>query len=274
MILCFGIFGNILNICNHQLPQEKFISRVAWVVDRRNSSLAYGLDFEVDDPNGMEGNKSVVSRLLSCRNRLVIRDECLPSAEVARERFKSKVMPFIGEDMVAKAVLAVRYIISQDDTIESERKESFKKYLGMYRDEFLQQTSFDVPDFFARVLLYTTCIDNKEGGPYVKEITDAFIEEAANEGWAELKWDTNTQTLELVSTGEKRLSDWVERLCQLRPPITADKYLTTEWLGVNMTDLDPSIWGRTELKDADVQKLLARKINPFADTKSPEYPET
>ena len=140
----------------------------------------------------------------------------------------------------------------------------------MYKEELLQQTSFDVPDVLTRVLLYTTCVDNKEGQPYVKKITDTFIEEATNDNWAELKWDTITQTLELIPAKEKLLSDRVDQLCQLRSPITADKYLSTEWIWVNMTDLDPSIWGRTEIRESDAQRLLSRKINPYAQTKSPE----
>ena len=276
MILCFGIFADVLNRCNLGLPQEGFVPRVAWVVDRRNSSLASNLDFDVDDPDGMEGNKPVVSRLLSCERPLKLRDKQLPSLQVARERFKSEVMPFISEDMVAKAVLAVRYIISLDDTIDNERKETFKKYLGMYRDEFLQQTIFDVPDFFTRVLLYTTCVDNKEGQPYVKEITDTLIEEVANDNWTELRWDAITQTLELIPTGEKRLSDWVDQLCQLRSPLAEDAegFANMEWIGVNMTDLDPSIWGRTEIRKSDAQRLLSRKINPYVQTQSPGHLET
>lgn len=276
MTLCFGVFADILNRCNLGLPQEGFVPRLAWVVDRRNSSLASNLDFDVDDPDGMEGNKPVVSRLLSCKRPLKLRDKQLPSLQVARERFKSKVMPFINEEKVAKAVLAVRYIISLDDTIDNERKETFKKYLGMYRDEFLQQTIFDVPDFFTRVLLYTTCVDNKEGRPYVKEITDTLIEEVANNNWAELRWDAITQTLELIPTGEKLLSDRVNQLCQLRSPIAEDAegFANMEWIGVNMTDLDPSIWGRTEIRKSDAQRLLSRKINPYVQTQSPGHLET
>lgn len=274
MILCFGTFGKALKCCRQEISVSGFIARIAWVVDRRNACLGAGLDYEIDD-NALDttkkfNNPPVASRLLSCKQDFELNCNKKPSVEVARERFGSKVMPYISEDMVAKAVLAVRYIISLDDTIGNERKETFKKYLGMYRDELLQQTSFDVPDFFARVLLYTTCVNNNEGRPYAKEITDAFIDEAANKDLVVLKWDTITQTLELVSTGEKRLSDWVEQLCQLRPPIAADKYLTTEWLGVNMTDLDPSIWGRTELTASDAQRLLSRKINPYAHITSPE----
>lgn len=276
MILCFGIFAKVLNLCTHERSQGKFIPRVAWVIDSCNSSLAIGLDFDVDDPDGMEGNKTVVSRLLSCDRRLKLRDKQLPSLLIARERFKSEVMPFISEDMVAKAVLAVRYIISLDDTIDNERKETFKKYLGMYRDEFLQQTIFDVPDFFTRVLLYTTCVDNKEGQPYVKEITDTLIEEVANDNWTELRWDTITQTLELVPAGERLLSDRVNQLCQLRSPIAEDAegFANMEWIGVNMTDLDPSIWGRTEIRKSDAQRLLSRKINPYVQTQSPGHLET
>lgn len=278
MTLCFGIFAGILNCCKRELSQEKFVPRIAWVLDRRNRSLKSESKEDrdedkgsaVDNPDNTEGNKSVVSRLLSCKRPLVLRENQLPSLEVARERFKSQVMPFINEDMVAKAVLAVLYIISKDETIDAEHKESFRRYLGMYKEELLQQTSFDVPDFLTRVLLYTTCVDNKEGQPYVKKITDTFIEEATNDNWAELKWDTITQTLELIPAKEKLLSDRVDQLCQLRSPITADKYLSTEWIWVNMTDLDPSIWGRTEIRESDAQRLLSRKINPYAQTKSPE----
>lgn len=270
MILCFGVFARILSCCTKDLPQIKFVPRIAWVVDRRNSSLASGLDLDVDDPVGMEGNNPVVSRLLSCERPLVLNDKQLPSLAVARERFKTKVMPFINDDKIATAVSAILYVIFRDKTIEAENKESFRRYLGMYKTELLQQTKFDVPDFLTRVLLYTTCVDNKEGHPYIEEITDAFIEEISNNNWAKLKWDTITQTLELIPAREKLLSDKVDRLCQLRSPITADKYLTTEWIGVNMTGLEPSVWGRTELRDSDAQKLLSRKINPYVHSKLPE----
>ena len=149
MILCFGIFASALSYCTHGTPQVKFIPRVAWVVDRRNSSLANELDFDVDDPDGLEGNKAVVSRLLSCERPLVLRDKQLPSPQVARERFKSKVMPYINEDMVAKVVLAILYIISKDETIETEHKENFRRYLGMSKEDLLRQTVFDAPDFFS-----------------------------------------------------------------------------------------------------------------------------
>lgn len=280
MILCFGTFGRVLNCCRHGISMSRFVARVAWVVDTKNRCLGAGLDYEIDD-NALDtiknlSNPPVASRLLSCKQDFELNGNKEPPVDVSFKRFKSKVMPFINEDMVAKAVLTVRYIISLDDTIGNERKETFKKYLGMYRDEFLQQTIFDVPDFFTRVLLYTTCVDNNEGRPYVKKITDTLIEGIANDDWAELRWDTITQTLELVPAGERRLSDWVDQLCQLRSPIAEDVegFVNMEWIGVNMTDLDPSIWGRTEIRKSDAQRLLSRKINPYVQTQSPGHLET
>lgn len=262
MILCFGIFADILNRCNLGLPQERFVPRLAWVVDRHNSSLAIGLDFDVDDPDGMEGNGGVVCRLLLCERRLKLRDKQLPSLQVARERFKSKVMPFINEDMLANAVLAILYIISKDETIETENKESFRRYLGMYKEELLRQTKFDVTDFLTRVLLYTTCVDNKRGQPYVEEITDTFIEKVANDSWTELKWDATSQTVEVVRSEESNFYDEIESLNELRLALmeTPVNHTDIEWLGVDERVLFPSRYKHMRFKDAETKRRFSARL--------------
>lgn len=272
MILCLGTFGKVLSCCKQEISEAKLIARIAWVVDEMNSCLGANLDYEISakELDTIKiGNASVVSKLLSCSQNFELSKGKRPSVEKARERFNSEVMPFINEDMAAKAVLAVRKIISLDDTIIDTQKETFKKCLGMYRDELLQQTRVDVPGFFARILLYTTYINNRNEKSYVGMITDKFIEEAAGTTWEELKWDTATQILELIPAGEKRLSDRVNQLTQLRPSIIEDEeaFVNMDWIGINMTGLDPSIWGRTEIRDSDAQKLLSRKINPFVSSK-------
>ncbi len=266
MILCFGVFANILNLCKRGLPQDKFVPRIAWVVDRQNSSLASDLNYVVDDPDGMEGNKSVVSKLLSCVRPLILKDTQLPSLAVARERFKSKVMPFIKDDRVAKAVLATLYIISEDKTIRDERKERFREYLGMYRDELLQQTTFNVPDFFARVLLYTTCVDNNEGRSYAKKITDAFIEKIVKESWAEIKWDATTQAITIMPTAEGEFRAEIEELSELRRSLMIEpvNYVDTGWLGVDESVLFPSRYGKIEFKDPAVKKKVFDKMEQYA----------
>lgn len=265
MVLCFGIFAKTLSLCRQKTPEIKLIARIAWTVDRMNSCLGAGLDYEIpDDELDIKslGNAPVVSRLLSCEQDFALKRNKKPTVEIVCKGFKDKVMPFLAEDKVAKAVLAVRKIIALDETIDDTRKETFNKFLGMYKDEFLQQTSFDVPAFFAKVLLYTTCINNRDGQPYANMISNDFIEDAVGTDWAKLNWNASAQTLELIPTGEKRLSELVDRLYKLRPSIgeveDENEYANMEWLGIDLTDLDPSIYGRTEIRASDAQKLLAR----------------
>lgn len=141
MILCFGIFAGILSYCRKILPEVKFVPRIAWVVDKMNSSLGSKIKSDVADGDldGMEGNSSVVSRLLSCERGFELSNISLPSVEVAAERFKAKVLPFIDDDKIGKAVLAILYVISKDESIEGKRKESFRKHIGMHKDELLRQ---------------------------------------------------------------------------------------------------------------------------------------
>ena len=100
MILCFGTFAKILSCCSKKLPDVRFVPRIAWVVDRMHSSLGPVVDSDIADGNfdGMVGNKSVVSRLLSCERGFELSNKSLPSAEVAAERFRAKVLPFIDQD--------------------------------------------------------------------------------------------------------------------------------------------------------------------------------
>lgn len=242
MVLCFGTFASVLNLCKLNLTQERFVPRIAWVIDRRNHSLGSELDFDVEDPGDITPNKDEVSRLLSCQRPLVLKDGQPPSQKLAHERFTSQVMPFIKENMIAKALLAVLHIIYSDSTIENEHKGTFKKDVGMDKDELLHQTRFSVPDFFSRVLLYTTHTENRDGQPYAGKITQDFIKEVAANSWVELKWDAATQTVELIPYEEKRFLDEINTLTELRLSLMQESVsnIDTDWLGVDKSILFPN----------------------------------
>lgn len=304
MVLNFGIFAGILNCCRQGLPGVKFVPRIAWIVDKRNSSLGSELNFVVTDDklDGMEGNSTVVSKLLACKQSFELTDEYRPSLEVAREEFKSKVLPFIDEDKIAKAILTILHIISRDGTIVTERKESFKKYVGMYRDELLKQEKFNVSDFFTRVLLYTICVDNNEGYSCIEEIVEflagnvdnregcsytetakepkktrrtgkiekimtAFIEYVANDSWVEAKWDATTQTVELIPTKEGQIWDAIIRTSELRLALINQdmdqRYTDTSWLGIDERALFPSKHMQMEFKNPEAKKLMIDKMAQY-----------
>lgn len=269
MILCFGTFSRALNCCRQGISRSRFVARVAWVIDTKNRCLGAGLDYEIDE-NALNTIKSlsnppVASRLLSCKQDFELSSNKEPPVDVAFKRFKSQVMPFIDEDMLAKAVLAILYIISKDETIEAEQKESFRRYLGMYKEELLRQTRFDVPDFLTRVLLYTTCVNNNEGRPYAKGITDAFIEKVVNDSWAALKWDAATQTVEVIPSEERRLFDEINVLSELRHALMTEQVSDTDtsWLGVDKNILFPSRCKRIEFGDPNAKAMLSNKLMQY-----------
>ncbi len=251
------------------LSENKLIARVAWTVDGENSCLGAGLDYEIsdDDLDTIEklGNSPVISRLLSCKQDFEFKGKKRFPVEKVCDRFKRKVMPFLAEDKIAGAVVAILYLISKDETTWTERRECFKKYLGMYGYELQQQTKFDAPDFFARILLYTTSFNNREGQPYADMITEEFFEEAANATWAELKWNTDTQTLELLPSEEERLLEEVNSLSDLRLSVMYDQdsFIDTGWLGVDREVLFPSRYHHFEIKNPEIRKLLSHKMQRY-----------
>ena len=313
MILCFGTFAKALYCCcSPRLLQSRFIPRVAWVIDTKNSSLQRRpreegavdieprAEFSSDDLGRIEGNPQVASRLLSCQRSFELNNKCLPSVETATKRFEDAVMPFIDKDSVAKAVLVTLHIIYEDATIGVEHRENFKKYFEMYKEDLLRQTEFYAPAFFAKVLLYTTCVDNtkgrscifpdeepldeellhgedkeglpcknrlpcREGRSCVKTITTEFVEKIIKESWADLKWDAVTQTVKLVPTEEKHFHDEIQNISKryfssIINPMCIDSDIS--WLGVDESALFPGIYSHIELDD-EKKKIAKDKMMQY-----------
>lgn len=262
MVLCFGILAKILKCCNKGLSQVRFVPKIAWVVDPKNSCLEENLLYEVTDDvlDTMPGNPTLVTKLLRCKNIFKIKSEYLPSVPVARTRFKDKVLPLIDPQKIGRAILAILYVISKDETIVTKHKVNFRKYIGMDKDELLQQERFNVPDFLARILLYTTYVDNTEG----EEITEAFIEKAVKDSWVETEWDDAKQTLKIIPIEEKRLWDEINRINDLRFSLmgSENNSANMSWLGVDKRILFPSEYN-LEIKNPETKRMLTIKIGQY-----------
>jgi len=265
MILCFGTFAKALSCCRHGLTENEFVARIVWVIDRKNSCLGESLDYEIteeflDDREDI-GNPSVVSKLLSCKQALTLRSNKLPSTEIACETFKDKVIPFIDPDKIMKSVLAVLYIISKDDTIDTVNMEKFKSCFGLYKDELLRQRKFYVPDFFARVLLYATYVKNKNDLSGVEEITDEFVENAAKICWVETKWNHEGLIVEILPKEERILLDNIIMLNKMSYSLMKDEQpldVDIGLIGVNEKDFFPSFFRDIEFK-CD-RRLVSEKL--------------
>ena len=111
--------------------------------------------------------------------------------------------------------------------------------------------------------MYTTCVDNKEGEPCAKKITKDFIEEIANNSWAESKWDATTQTVELIPTEQQRLWDEIAMISDLRLSMgkMEDKvYTDIDWLGIDKCALFPNKYRRIEFNDPETKKAVIDKM--------------
>lgn len=197
MRLCFGTFAAVLNHCRQNALQAEFVARIVRIVDPYNSCIVNKFDkaeIKADGP--------ATTKLLKCKNDFVFverENANKPTPEAIIKNFETEVAPFIDEDKKAKVILALLDIIEKDKCIDFDKKENFKKYLGVDKQNLLQQSEFIFSDFLGRILLYSTCgnVDNRVGQSCVKLITGDYIDRTAEPYAYEYQWDTITQTLVL-----------------------------------------------------------------------------
>lgn len=113
--------------------------------------------------------------------------------------------------------------------------------------------------------MYTTNVDNREGYPDAKEITDDFIEKAAKDSWADVSWDATAQAVEIVPSEEATFFHEVNMLSELYRPLLGEQpdYANMEWLGVDKSSLFPSIYRRVDFKDAETKRMALSKMNQY-----------
>lgn len=209
MRLCFGTFTTVLNLCRQNILQATLIARIVACVDPSNSSIIKNY-LEIREQveicgtiaGKIDGNEQAISKLLACKTNFVFADRedaKIPTQNTIIKRFETLVTPFIDEDKKAKIILTLLNIIKKDNFLDFEKKETFKKYLGMGKQDLLHQSEFIFSDFMGRILLYTACgnINNKVGNEYVKDITNDYIDNIAKPYVYEYHWNTLSQTLTL-----------------------------------------------------------------------------
>lgn len=213
MRLCFGTFARVLNRCrSNYINQVTFIGKLSTAID---SSTGYSED------------APAVTKLLSCKINFALGPDVSISNDTCENvvAFIAKnVSPFIEESRKAGVVLAILDIIRRDTCIDAEKKETFKRFLGRYKHELLQQCDIVFSDFIGRVLLYTIFgdVDNRVGQPYINEITNEYIYNILKEHSHKFQWNQDSQTLVILpikifelfehSILEYQIKDFIERV--------------------------------------------------------------
>ena len=186
MILCFGVYANILR---HAMPKPNNIALVCALVktiDKKHNFRSPGKDQIIskimnckynfpsteitvdidDDEDKYYGGNTTSTRIMQ-----LFRDVSL---DVLAESFENSILKLFSEDKKSALIGALKYVIANDESLHSNNKQTFESCMGMS----LEQAESDhveviLPRFLAGIFLYTLFTnDNKhtEGQLLVKEI--------------------------------------------------------------------------------------------------------
>lgn len=204
MHLCFGSIAFLLENFRNVGTQAILVARMALCLDERSNYVEYDQRHE-KDKGTIEGDKVAASKLVHLKKNFVFSEPELSSyvdLESVTKRFKEDVEPLIDVDKKALILLTLLHIIRNDDSIEKEKNQTFKKFFGLYRLELLQQTEFMFSDFLSRALMYTTCgkVNNIFSHDFTADLKEAYIPRIPDIYQNEYEWDAETETLSLCLT--------------------------------------------------------------------------
>lgn len=204
MHLCFGAIAFILSSFQTMSTQAILVARLALCLDERSNYVEFDQRHK-EDKSTIEGDRYAASKLIHLRKNFVFSDPSLSSnvdlASVTK-LFKEGVEPLIDEDKKALILLILLHIIRNDDLIEKEKSQTFKRFFGHDRLELLQQTEFIFSDFLSRALMYTTCgkVNNIFSHDFTADLKEAYIPRIPDIYQNEYEWDAETETLSLCLT--------------------------------------------------------------------------
>lgn len=161
--LCFGVFSKVLRICcSPKIAQKVFIPKIIST-----------LDF-----NGDYWDESVLSRWATCERSINIYKNVQPPKQgILNQNFLKTIVPLLDEDKKVLAVLALLDIIREDEDLDSNTQEGFKKFFGATKNALLKQSEFVLHEFLAAAFLYVTVYDNNaKGADCLKSINEQYID--------------------------------------------------------------------------------------------------
>lgn len=302
MRLCFGTFATVLNCCRQNVQQATLVARIAKVVDPcsryigenrykiieqeqdQNQKLDQNQELDQNqkldqDPTKekIEGDKPATNKLLHCKINFVFDNEEFANNLTLDEtikRFETEVAPFIDEDKKAKVILVLLDIIQKDKCIDFDKKENFKKFLGVDKQHLLQQSEFVFSDFLGRILLYSLLgnVDNTVGRSCVNSITNNYIDAFVEPYAYEYQWDTTSQTLVLsfvtiFNIFNQAILDYqIDTFVECVDPTNMMEF---EWLNKCKNFLkhtESSIWVPFGPSTVEKKGLVLQKVQQFAQT--------
>lgn len=203
MKLCFGTFAKILILCMEGMTQNKLVAKLVKCVDHTSSYISsqYRFNGSFDD---IDGDKPAISKLVNCKiNFSYANGETTipPTLNEVIEKLTLNVIRFMGEKCKTKIILTLIRVIQEDESVDGEEKDVFKKIFGTDKQHFFQQTDFLFSELLGMTLLYVVNSDikNTMGKSCIKTITEDYVDESFNTFQCDYIWKSDGETLILYS---------------------------------------------------------------------------
>lgn len=177
---CFGSFAKVLNFCKPRKtsPTQKV--------------LVGTMLMSVDETCDLRDNDNAVSLLLSCKNDLpnggvdtggyegsnrlgnVISKAQAADKHTVAQYFKKNIVPLLDPNKTKLAVLAIRELIRDDETIDEETIVDLVGYTT--KKALLTRNEFNLASFLAGVFLYVVIsVNNKCGKLSISKVNEDFV---------------------------------------------------------------------------------------------------
>lgn len=203
MKLCFGTFAKILVLCMEGMTQTKLVAKLVRCVDNTSSYISsqYRYNGSFDD---IDGDKPSISKLVNCKVNFSFAngaDTMQPELSEVIKKLKLNVIPFMGEKCKTKIALTLIRAIQEDQSIDSEEKDVFKRIFGYNKQQLFQQTEFLFSSLLGKILLYVVNSDikNTQGASCVKIITQDYIDESFITFQYDYIWKEDRETFIIYS---------------------------------------------------------------------------
>lgn len=164
--LCFGTFASLLNKCrSEEVHQFDFLGTLICGIDKYSRYIS---------------EASAITRLLKCELNYTLTEAAIikePTNDTLTNYIFKELAPFIMEDKKKTVILTLIDIIRRDTSLSREKKELFKEYFFVDREQFLMESNFVFSDIVSKALLFTTFgnVKNKYNKGDVFVISDEYI---------------------------------------------------------------------------------------------------
>ena len=245
-LLCFCAVCNMMIALTSQKNfQGKLVSQYVNIIDPNNKILradrnATESSAKEKEATGIEGyDASTISKIVNGKTILKLSNITIPETYNSdmENNFKKAASSWFTEENKSVLVIALLEIIKKDTYID-ERKDSFKKFFGMTKDEFLNKGKYSFWELMVQVLFYTTLsgidkptqdkylFDNKCSGSSIQDTFKEYILDV-KKGHPEsaYAWDAVTATLTIekdVKAADNSLKDTAIRKSKPNPVETAE----------------------------------------------------